>query len=88
MEVEEEKVVEVEEVEKNIFVKFWNDICDFFRGIKTMIFGNALIVIGFLETFHWTDVIPDEFTGLWNLLIGLSVVWLRMISKGPARWFN
>jgi hypothetical protein len=87
--LEELEVVEVPEEEPtNIFVKLWWDICDFFRGIKTYILGAPLIVVGFLETFDWIDLIPKEFMGLWNLGIGLAVVYLRMVTKGPARWFS
>jgi len=89
---EEEKIEFVEEegpkTVGQILRDFWHDVCDYFRGIKMMIFGNALLVIGFIETFQWTDVVPDELTGLWNLGIGMIVLWLRMVTRGPVKWMS
>ena len=57
------------------------------QGFKTLTFGAALAILGFLETFKitdWAAYIPDQYEGLLVSAIGFAVVLLRFATTTPV----
>lgn len=57
------------------------------KGYKTVLFGVAVAVLGFLEGFKITDFaqfIPDQYEPLVISGIGFIVVLLRLVTTTPV----
>lgn len=51
------------------------------KGWRTLIFGAAVAIIGVMEAFDWTTVIPEQYQG-WALgIIGVVIIWLRKVTN-------
>lgn len=53
------------------------------KGYKTVGFAFLLIVIGGLEQFDVTQIVPLEYEGLAKQMIGLVILLLRMATTTP-----
>ena len=55
-------------------------------GWKTLIFGAAVTLAGFLQAFNWASVIPNNPTvvGYVTTGIGVVIMVLRMLTTTPA----
>lgn len=50
------------------------------KGWRTLIFGIIVAVLGAVEAFDWASVVPQEFTGIVLLVVGMIITWLRKIT--------
>lgn len=54
------------------------------QGWRTIMFGAALAVAGFLQTVDWATVIPTGWAGPVVGIIGIAVVVLRSFTTTPV----
>lgn len=57
------------------------------KGLRTVLFGGAVALLGLLEKFDVTqlaDLIPDTYEPLVFSAVGLIVIVLRLITNTPV----
>lgn len=57
------------------------------KGLKTIIIGASVALLGVLETFDVTNIlglIPDQYDPLVVSAVGTLMVLLRLITNTPA----
>lgn len=54
------------------------------KGYKTILAAIAVIVMGALEQFDVTSIIPDQYDGLALAVVGLVMAGLRLITSTPV----
>lgn len=54
------------------------------KGFRTIFVGAATALIGLLEAFDITSVIPDKYDELALAVVGAVMVGLRLITTGPV----
>lgn len=55
-------------------------------GWKTLIFGAALALLGFLQGVDWASIIPNDpdLVGWMTSGVGVAVMVLRFFTKSPV----
>jgi hypothetical protein len=54
------------------------------KGYRTLIFSLAVAVIGVLQTFDWTTVVPADKAGIALTAIGVASAVLRFLTNTPV----
>lgn len=57
------------------------------KGLKTIIIGAAVALLGALETFDVTNIlgmVPDKYDSLVVSAVGILMIVLRLITNTPA----
>ena len=65
-----------------IFVRPFREMVD---GLKTVFFGIFTGVVGLLEAFDFSSIIPADQVGYWILGVGVIGILLRALTTGPMR---
>lgn len=47
------------------------------KGFRTLLFAILFGIIGTLEAFNWTDLVPDAWEPFSIPIIAAAIVWLR-----------
>ena len=54
------------------------------KGYRTLLFGSALAVLGFLQAVDWVEFVPAGWEGIVMAVIGAMVMWLRSVTNTPV----
>jgi hypothetical protein len=53
------------------------------KGWKTLLFAIILAIAGALEQFDWLQIIPEQWSGLALVVVGILVGYLRKLTTTP-----
>lgn len=54
------------------------------KGYRTLLFSLAVAIVGALESFDWTDLVPPDQAGLALTAVGVAAAVLRFLTSTPV----